>query len=808
MLTNYFKIAYRNLFRNKIFSFINIFGLATGIATCLLIMLYILDETSYDKHYKDADRIYRISSAVKTEAWAAQPAPLAKALKNDFPEAEEVTRLLKASQMDKMLLKNEQSAIKREFYETNGYYVDANFFKVFDYDFKYGDPAKALTDPNTVIVSELIAEKLFGDEDPIGRQIKIGLPFGEFNYTVKGVFKNQPFRSHIPAHLFLSMENNDVGNWIKNMTNWATNSLFYTYVKLYKGSDPGLFERKLQPFLDRNGGKDLKAAGFTRRLFIQPLQSIYLHSDMPNEISPTGSSTYLYILGSIAAFILLIACINFMNLATARSGKRAREVGVRKVIGAGRSGLVQQFLGESFMMCLLALVLAIAFAWFFLPVFNQLTQKDLHAFSSPELIIWIAGLTLFTGLLSGLYPAFYLSSFKPVSVLKGRILNSFSAVAIRKGLVIFQFTISICLVLGAIVIWQQLDFLKGRNLGFNKDQQIVLPLQSNNAAKNYSVLKDELLEDPLVKSVTSGSGYPGLSDVLSSMLFYPEGKTVSEAISIDLSTVENDYFKTLGLNILYGRAFSKEFTADSASIILNETAVRELGYHPETAVGKELSYDYLGKHVTLNIVGIVKDFNYKSLHNKIEPFGFTTSFFGNKYSYLIANVNTTDYSKVLAGFEKSWNEINPGEPFSFSFIDQDFQKNYEKEQRTSHIVVYFTCIAILIACLGLFGLAAFSAEQRTREIGIRKVLGATVMNITTLLSKDFLKLVIVSILIATPAALWGMQKWLQNFAYRIDIQWWMFVSAGVLAMLIALITVSFQAIKTALMNPVKSLRSE
>ncbi len=808
MLKNYFKIAFRNLSRSKVFSFINIFGLAVGIATCLLIMLYILDETSYDKHYKNADRVYRISSSVKTETWAAQPAPLAKALKNDFPEAEVVTRLLKYPGVDKMLLKNEQSDIKREFYETNGYYVDANFFELFNHDFIYGDPDKALIDPNTVVVSEAIAEKLFGEEDPVGRQIKLGLPFGEFNYTVKGVFKNQSSRSHITAHFYLSMDNTDIGIWVKNATNWATNSLFYTYVKLHAGSDPGLFERKLQPFLERNGGKDMRDAGFKRRLFIQPLQSIYLHSDMPNEISPTGNSTYLYILGSIAAFILLIACINFMNLATARSGKRAREVGVRKVMGAGKSRLVQQFLGESFILCLIALALAITFAWFFLPVFNRLTQKDLQAFSSPELIIWITGLTLFTGLLSGLYPAFYLSSFKPVSVLKGRILNSYSAIAIRKGLVIFQFTISICLVLGAIVIWQQLDFLKGHNLGFNKDQQIVLPLQSNNAAKNYPMLKDELLKDPLIKSVTSGSGYPGLSDVLSSMPFYPKGKTVSEATSIDLSTVENDYFKTLGLTVLYGRAFSKEFTADSASIILNETAIRELGYHAETAVGKELNYDYLGKHVTLNIVGVVKDFNYQSLHNKIRPYGFTTSFFGNKYRYLIANVNTTDYSKVLAGFEKRWNKINPGDPFSFSFMDQDFQKNYEKEQRTSQVVVYFTCIAVLIACLGLFGLAAFSAEQRTREIGIRKVLGATVMNITTLLSGDFLKLVVVSILIATPAAFWVMNKWLQNFAYKVEIQWWMFALAGTMALLIAFITISFQAIKAAMMNPVKSLRSE
>ncbi|MES1220223.1 MAG: FtsX-like permease family protein, partial [Bacteroidota bacterium] len=509
------------------------------------------------------------------------------------------------------------------------------------------------------------------------------------------------------------------------------------------------------------------------------------------------------------AFILLIACINFMNLSTARSQKRAKEVGVRKVMGAQKNSLIRQFLGESFLMCVIALALALALAWALLPIFNTLTQKDLQPFDQPQLLLWITALTLFTGLVSGLYPAFYLSAFKPVSVLKGKILNSFSATAIRKGLVVFQFTISICLVFGAIVIWKQLDHVKNQQLGFTKEQQIVLPMGQafKSSERDYTPLKNELLKNPAVKSVTSGSTYPGKVD-LNDMLFYAEGKTPNEFVDVRLTGVENDYIETLGIKVLSGRSFSKEFTADSASIILNETAVKEFGYKPENAIGKKIQYDFAGFHGTMQIVGVVKNFNFESLHNSIKPCGLTTGLFTNKYGYVIASLKTDDYSKLLGDIEKTWVKLNPGTPFVYSFIDQDFQRNYEKEQRTSRIVIYFTIIAIFIACLGLFGLAAFSAEQRTKEIGIRKVLGASVGSVTALLSKDFIKLILISIVIASPVAWYFMNKWLQNFEYRITISWWMFAAAGLLAVLVALITVSFQAVKAALMNPVKSLRTE
>ena len=812
MVKNYFKIAFRNLQRNKAFSFINIFGLAIGLATCTLIMLYIFSETGYDMQNKNADRIFRIATkagqlgSVKDKPWAATSAPIAWGLKEDMPEVDQATRLLKFPNLDKMLLKYEHGKEIKQFYETNGYYVDSTFFQIFTWPFKYGNAPNSLNQPNSIVISDEVAHKMFGEGNPMGKSINVGLPFGNFNYTVTGVFDGASVKSHIPAHFFLSMRNGDLGTWVDEQTNWATNNIFYTYVKLKAGADPKAFEKKLQAFIDNRGETDMKALGISKQLFIQPLQDIYLHSDLDNEIVANGNITYLYILASIALFVLLIACINFMNLSTARSGKRAKEVGIRKVMGAEKRSLVYQFIGESVMMSILALALALLMAYAILPFFNNLTQKNLRLFDKPELWLWIAGLTICSGIISGFYPAFYLSSFKPIAVLKGKLINNFSAVAIRKGLVVFQFTISISLILGAIIIMKQLHYLDNKQLGFNKDQQIILPLRDKNAMKNYDAFRSELLKNPVVKSVTSGSTYPGIPNV-EDMLFYAEGKTIKDVIDVHLATVGDDYIKTLGFTILAGRGFSKEFTADSNSIVLNEAALKELGYKVSNAVGKNIYFDFQGTHTTMHIVGVVKNFNFESLYNPIKPFGFTTVL-ANKYSYVIANVATKNYSVLLKDMKASWSKLNPDLPFVYSFLDNDFQKNYEKDQRVAGIVSYFTLIAILIACLGLFGLSAFSAEQRTREIGIRKVLGASVTNMASLLSKDFVKLVIIALAIASPLAWFGMNKWLQGFAYRTPISWWMFVLAGAAAIFIALMTVSFQAIKAAMANPVKSLRTE
>ncbi len=814
MLINYLKITFRNLAANKVFSFINIFGLAAGLATCMLIMMYIIEESSYDKQFANADRIYRISmaataSAKDNEKWASQPAPTAWALKAEIPAVEQVTRLLKFPNMDNVLLKYEHDKVSRRFFESNGFYVDSTFFQLFNYHFTYGNITSALNKPNSLVISESIAEKLFGHEDPVGKPVTIGLPFGDFTYTVTGVFVNAGLQSHIPANFFLSMRNSDLGMFVAADDSWTTNSIFHTYVKLKPGSDPAVFEKGLTPFFYRHAGAELKAAGLSKTLFIQPLQDIYLHSQIGNEIAANGNIKYLYILGSIAGFILFIACINFMNLSTARSQKRAREVGVRKVLGANRSALVRQFLGESFIICMISFAVAGILVYGLLPGLNHFTGKQLVMDSASGSIFWFGGLILFTGFLAGLYPAFYLSSFKPASVLKGKMLHQFSAIMIRKGLVVFQFTISICLIFAVLVIWRQLDLVKNQDLGFSKNQQIILPMPAKQVAMNYTALKTQLIRFPAVKSVTSGSSYPGIANI-NDMLFYAEGKPRTEFVDISIISTEKDYLKTLGLTLLEGRSFERaNEDADTASIVLNETALKELGYTTQTAIGKKINYDFQGTHHTVEIVGVVRDFNFESLYNPIRPLGFSpTNFFANKYNYAIVNIQTNNWAPVLSGLEKSWNIINSSTPFTYSFLDQDFARNYEKEERTSGLVIYFMVIAVGVACLGLFGLAAFSSENRVKEIGVRKVLGASVGSVAALLSKEFIQLVILAIVIALPLATYVMHKWLENFSYRIHVSWWIFLVSGLFAVLIALITVSFHAIKAGLSNPATSLRSE
>ncbi|SKB56604.1 ABC transporter permease [Dyadobacter psychrophilus] len=806
MIRNYLKIAWRSLLKNKVYSTINVFGLAIGITTCTLITLYVLDEISYDKHHVDRERIFRVASDVQGEKWVAAPGPLAAGLKRDFPEVEQVTRLLRMPGIDKFLLKNQTG--EKQFYETNGYYVDSTFFQIFTYDFKYGDQKTALNQPNSIIITEDIASKMFGNVNPVDKVINVNLPFAVTAYTVKGVLRNNGHKSHIPANMLLSMNNSDVGQWARGQTNWASNNIFHTYFKLKDADQAAALEGKLGAFLKRNGAADFKVMQISKKLFIQPLTDIYLYSNFDFEVAPNGNVKYLYIFGSVAAFLLLIACINFMNLSTARSEKRAKEVGVKKVVGAARSSLVGQFLWESLLLSMLALLISLPFLKLLLPLFNQLTNKTLTLLQHPEIYGYLFALTIITGLLAGFYPAFYLSSFSPIATLKGRFKNNISAVFVRKGLVVFQFTVSIVLILGAILISQQMEYMRNQNLGFSKSQKLILPLQTTEAGQNYRTFKNEIANIPQVRSSAVGSTYPGIENVLD-MLFYAEGKTMKENVDVSFANIDNDYIKTLGIQLLQGRGFSNQFTADSNALILNEVAIKKLGYNMDNAVGKKIYSDFNDRKITMTIIGVVKDYHFESLQQEIKPLALTVSpFFSSTNTYLIVDVQGGNYGALIGKIGQAWKKINPGSPFEYSFLDSDFQKNYEKEERTSNLVRYFSFIGVVIACLGLFGLATFTAEQRTKEIGIRKVLGASVASITGLFSGDFLKLVFIAIVIATPISWWAMNKWLENFAFKTIVSWQIFVIAGIAAILVAFVTISFQSIKAALTNPVKTLKSE
>ncbi len=607
-------------------------------------------------------------------------------------------------------------------------------------------------------------------------------------------------------NLLLSMQNGDIGQWVKGQTNWATNSIFHTYIKLRKGTNPVTFENKLPEFLERNAGNDFREAGLKKSLFLQAVKDIYLKSSIGHELSSNGSMLHIYIFGSIAAFILLIACINFVNLSTAKSEKRANEIGIRKASGATKKSLISQFLTESMFMCVLALAVAFVIVLVCLPTFNTLTQKSISLPSNPEILFWIPGLTALTGLLSGSYPALYLSSFKPVIAIKEKSSGTNTTTAIRKGLVVFQFCISSCLILVSILFWKQMNFLENRDLGFKKERQIALPFRNASAAENYDGLRNEVLRIPNVISASSGSTYPGFELVQSRMVF-GQGKTKNEQIEMRLAQVNDNYVKTLGYELLNGRVLSKSELELGDAIVLNETAVKRLGYDSVTAVGKHISYEEAGQRKDYEIVGVVRDFHHESLHKTISPYGLIG--LGEvQPTYFITNMGQGDLDETISQIKNVWNNVNKGIPFEFSFLDDDFQKNYEKDKQTSNVTLGFTLIAILIACIGLYGLASYTTEQRKKEVGIRRVLGASVSSITILYLRNFLKLVLIALLIASPLAYYLGNSWLQDFTYKINIGWQLFFLGCIFVLGIAFLTVGSQVVKAAIVNPVKNLKAD
>jgi putative ABC transport system permease protein len=816
MILNYFKVAWRNLMKNKMFSFINIFGLSIGLTCCLLIALYLNYELSYDKQHPDGDRIYQLGTTFvrqkEENSGPTTPARMAETMQQEFPEIEETVRLISLFAEDKTLLRyNENNNAAISFYETKGFLTDPGFFRFFKYDFKEGNPASALNNPNTIVLSEEIAVKMFGKQPALNKVIHISSGTnGENDFTVTGVFKSSTAPSHIAGRFFMAFKGGDMERYSLRSTSLAYNNMFFTYLKLKKGTNAQQLENKFPSYIKKYAGDDLKAAGFYKKQFLTGIKQLHLYSRTKDNVTPPGSVTYLYILGSIAIFALLIACINFMNLSTARSSKRSTEVGIRKVLGANKSSLIIQFLGESLLMSMIAFVLAILFTLLCLPAFSNASGKDLYLSLTEHgwIIAAFFGLSIITGLLAGIYPAFYLSSFKPVRILKSKFSNSLAAVSIRKGLVVFQFVISAILIISSVIISQQMQYMRSKDLGFTKEQEMIIPLRSQTAKATYQSLKTELSKIPNVGTVGASTYYPGIFNP-SDRGMYREGSTVDNAQIIKINNIDENFIQTIGIQLVAGRLFSKEFISDTArGIILNEEAIAKLGFkNPQEAVGKPLYMGRGGFDNSVEIVGVVKNFHFQDLHLPIVPFAFALNS-NTDYNYMLVHSKSSDYASLISQMTAIWQKLNPAEPFEYSFLDAEFQKNYQAQDRLAAIVKYFTIIAILISCLGLFGLATFNAEQRIKEIGIRKVLGASVSNLVFLISKDFIKLVLIAIVLASPIAWWIMHKWLQDFAYRTNITWTAFAVSSSIACLIAFITVSTQAIRAAIVNPVKSLRTE
>jgi putative ABC transport system permease protein len=808
MFKNHLLIAWRNLKNNKAFSFINIAGLAIGLATCLLILLYVEDELSYDRWNEKADRIYRVDGDLQFGGnhWiiATVPEPMGAALKRDYPDVEQEARF---RQYGGMLVRKGQQNLQ----EDRVVYTDSTIFDVFTLPMIEGDPKHALVEPKSVVITESMALKYFNSTNVVGKYLVVN---DNSNLKVTGVIKDIPKQSHFNFDFFVAA-NKSIENW--ELDDWLSNN-FNTYIVLKKGADPRKFAARFPNIVDKYVGPKAQATmhidmdQFTKsgnyvRYSLTPLVDIHLLSNKKSELGANGSMQFVYIFSTIALFILLIACINFMNLSTARSAGRAKEVGVRKVLGSTRKSLIRQFLTESMMVCFISLLLAVMIAIAMLPVFNQLAFKELSPslFGKPALIAALLVLTIVVGFLAGSYPAIFLSKFRPAQVLKGKLAAGFRSSWLRSGLVVFQFFISVGLMVGTIVIYRQLKYIHDKNIGFDREQ--VLVLENTNALKSATgAFREDILKINGVQSATMTGFLPTSAWRTDYPLFKDASGDAAKAASMQVWDVDENYIPTLGMKMVQGRNFSREFPTDSTGIIVNESAARLLGFRDP--VNKDLYAldDFPKPDLTrLHVLGVVKDFNFNSLREEVTPLAIR---WRRQNGRIAARISTQNTANLITRIESKWKEMAPGQPFHYSFMNEDFDKLYRTEQETGKLCITFAALAIFIACLGLLGLAMFTAEQRTREIGIRKVLGASVGGILSLLTGDFLKLVIIAVVMASPLAWWLMTKWLQSFAYRTSINWTVFALATGAALLTALVTISLQAIKAALANPVKSLRSE
>ena len=807
MIKNYIKTALRSLLKNKGFTAINVLGLALGLATCLLIVFYVFDELSYDRYNTKADRIYRLNNDIKfgglENSYAVTPAPAAVALKADFPEIEQVARFRNRGG-------NQVRKGTQDIQEDRMVYADSTIFDVFTLPMIKGNPKNALAEPHSIVITEDMAKKYFGHVDAVGQALTVN---DTVQYKVTGVIKNIPAQSHFHFDFFMSMTSIPQNQ----ETTWFSNN-YFTYVLFKPGVDAKSFAAKLPEFMVKHAGPQLQTIlhmdfktfeknGSYFRLGIIPLTKIHLQSTSVDEIEPNGSIDYIYIFSATAIFILLIACVNFMNLSTARSSNRAREVGVRKVLGSPRSALIAQFLTESIMVTLVAAIIAVLGAWGALGLFNQVSGKQLTV--TPQILGWLTPclliIILVVGCLAGSYPALFLSGFQPIKVLKGKLAGGFKGGMLRSVLVVVQFTISIFLIVGTMVISGQLKYIQNKDLGYNRDH--VLVIKNVWALGNSSpIFKQEVKQLPGVQEAALSDALP--TDENSNSTTYFKDPVIDQKRSVLTFNwnIDEDFIPTMGIKMAAGRNFSKDMATDSTGVIINEAFAKQLGYaNPINQPVYSAADQMVTKINKYHIIGVVKDFNFKTLHTNVTPLLFSLS---KDIANLSVRVNTADIPGLMAKIKDRWKGLSPNREFSYSFLDQNFDAIYRSEQRMGAISIVFTTLAIIIACLGLFGLAAYAAEQRTKEIGIRKVLGANISTIVSMLSKDFIKLVIIAILIAMPFAWWVMSGWLQGFAYRQNMQWWVPVTAGLSAIAIAFITISYQSIKAALTNPVKSLKSE
>lgn len=782
MLKNYIKIAYRNFSRHKGYSFINVSGLTLGIACFILIALFIQDEWSYDRYHKNADHIYRIESIDPLDSKAVgntrMQAPIAPALVKEFPEVVSATRLW--PKRNTLISRG-----NKKFYEDRLFYADPAIFDIFTFPLNQGDPKTALATPNSIVLTETMAKKYFADVDPIGQVVTID---NKMEYQVTGVLQDVPENSHFKLD-FLIPFSNAVHLFGNAVNEWNRVSAFYIYLLLQPGYAPATLEKKLPDF-------NKKYMAQNQVFYLKPLISIHLHSHLPSELEPNSDIRYTYIFSAVAFLILLIACINFMNLATARSAQRAKEVGMRKVIGAYRWQLIGQFLSEAILFGFVAILLAVLLVELFLPTFNALVGKHLSIdYSNMAVLLGLGGIALFAGMLAGSYPALFLSAFQPVYVLKSTTSIGSKSILLRKALVVFQFTISVALIASTSIIYNQMKYIQKKNLGFKKEQLLIITLNNPELKSKSELVKHEFLQIPAVIAATASRGRPGKEGMATD--FKVEG--LEKPIWINAFGIDYDFVKTYEMEMVKGRNFSEDFATDREAFVVNEAAASAFGWNDP--ILKKL--EWFG--VAGEVIGVIGDFHFKSLHEKIEPL---ILYVESEPSELTLKMDADDIASTLASLKKKWEQLSPHYPFDYFFLDADFDKLYRTENKLGKIFGYFTILTIFIASLGLFSLAAFTTEQRIKEIGIRKVMGASAARIVLLITKDFVVLVFIAQILGAFLAYLGINRWLQHFAYRVDVGLDTFLQTGFISLIITLLTVSYQSLKGALANPVETLRNE
>ena len=803
MFKNHLKIAWRNLVKNKQQTIINLLGLTVGTVSCLTILLYVFDQTGYDGHHENAESIYRVWTFIDREGQedfvsAATGPPTAFAMKADFPEVTEACRIVLTDEFGVKPIRASDS--EDGYYEPRAYLADSTIFNVFTYKFIEGSAKSALNAPNTAVLSSALARKLFGNGKALNKTIEWGSGEDAETLTVTGVFDETFGKTHLNPNYIVTMNTPGMGEFVRTMDNFRSNNFVYTYVSLVHDTNAQGLESKLPGFLKAHGGQSVS----DKSIFLQKATDIHLYSKgIKFQIDKVSSIEYLYFLLILAFFIQLVACINFINLSTARANKRAREIGVRKVVGAGKNALVRQFLGESVLLSLFAVLISIPIALLLLGPVNDLTQSDLGYLDlfNGKILLILAALGVFTGIVAGIYPALILSSIKPVKVLKGTINLQSGSGNFRKALVVFQFVVSIGLVTAVIVITQQFSYTQNKDLGFSKENLLAVRIGNSAVADNYNALKSQFLGLSGVSQV-AGLRYSPAERVLQDFNLHLPGTNPEKAINIQNNAVSEDYFKAMKINMLQGRELRE---GDENQVVVNESVLKAFNIEPDRALGSKLLNTYEGETIEFEIVGVVSDFHFSTLKNPIEPLVLYKS---SPFNWMVLRVGTSNYKELLGQLEQVWRATVTNVPFTYAFMDKEVEKLYEEEKRLGKISLVFTILAILISCLGLIGLVSYVAEQKKKEIGIRKVLGASINSVVKLLTTDFIKLVGLAFLIASPITYFLIQRWLENYTYRIDLQWWVFLLAGGFALVITLLTVGFQSIKSAVANPVKSLRTE